>query len=79
MELDAPFGNSGAECARVHKSKDEAAIFSEELKAGGMMLAKITFVEDKCGFECMAVGVRGHVYHFYVVWPNMILCDNLQG
>jgi hypothetical protein len=79
MELGGSFVNPGARETRVHRSKDEVAIFSKELKASGTVFKEITFAEVKGSFECTAVWVRGHVYHFHVMWPNKILCDHLQG
>jgi hypothetical protein len=43
--MGAPLVMSGTGGSRVYRGKDEVAVFSEEVKAGGMVLAEITFTE----------------------------------
>jgi hypothetical protein len=43
--MGASFVKPGTGGSRVHRGKDEVAIFSEESKAGSTVFAKITFAE----------------------------------
>ncbi len=49
------------------------------MHAGSTVFAKITFAEIEGSFERTAIVIRGHVYHFHVMWPDKVLCDHLQG